>query len=400
MQNLQVLGGISAAEFFADYWQKKPLLVKNAMPQVKGLLVPDEIVELAQEEGVTARLLTQQGAQNEQWRVKNSPLTGKDFKKLPPLWTLLVQALDHFSPEIAQLWQHFDFIPQWRRDDIMVSYAPKGGSVGRHYDQYDVFLVQSYGTRRWQLGQYCTPETELLPNQPLRLLADMDVQFDEILEPGDLLYVPPTLSHYGVAEDNCLTLSFGFRMPDKTQLLDDFTDHLLSKPDTQIPVPDLANRTIQSAGEVSSTDLAMLKQQVIQLLQNTSYFDEAALSLLTETKYPDSLPENEALSTQELQELLQEGAIIQREPATRLLYRHADNAQLEFWAQGEPLDVPTHLAPVLKRLADGEVLNLQSFTTQDLDSDSDLNTSENTQQLLAMFCHLYEDAIVLIQIPE
>lgn len=399
MQNLQVLGGISAAEFFAEYWQKKPLLVKNALPEVKGLLVPDDILELAQEEGVTARLLTQQGAQNEQWRVKNSPLTAKDFKKLPPLWTLLVQALDHFSPDIAQLWQHFDFIPQWRRDDIMVSYAPKGGSVGRHFDQYDVFLVQAYGKRRWQLGQYCTPDCELIPNQPLRLLPDMNVDFDEILEPGDLLYVPPTLSHYGVAEDNCLTLSFGFRMPDRTQLLDDFTDHLLSKPDTQIPVPDLATRSIQDAGEVSATDLAMLKQQVMQLLQNTSYFDEAALSLLTESKYPDSLPENEALSTQELGELLQEGAIIQREPATRLLYRYADNKELEFWAQGEKLEVPAKLAPVLKRLTDGEILDLQSLNLPSSEVEN-TSTADDHQDLLAMFCDLYEDAIVLIQIPE
>jgi 50S ribosomal protein L16 3-hydroxylase len=399
MQNLQILGGISAAEFFAEYWQKKPLLVKNALPEVKGLLVPDDILELAQEEGVTARLLTQQGAQNEQWRVKNSPLTAKDFKKLPPLWTLLVQALDHFSPDIAQLWQHFDFIPQWRRDDIMVSYAPKGGSVGRHFDQYDVFLVQAYGKRRWQLGQYCTPDCELIPNQPLRLLPDMNVDFDEILEPGDLLYVPPTLSHYGVAEDNCLTLSFGFRMPDRTQLLDDFTDHLLSKPDTQIPVPDLATRSIQDAGEVSATDLAMLKQQVMQLLQNTSYFDEAALSLLTESKYPDSLPENEALSTQELGELLQEGAIIQREPATRLLYRYADNNQLEFWAQGEKLEVPAKLAPVLKRLTDGEILDLQSLNLPSPEVEN-TSTADDHQDLLAMFCDLYEDAIVLIQIPE
>ncbi|WP_034279216.1 ribosomal protein uL16 3-hydroxylase [Alkanindiges illinoisensis] len=393
MQSLQVLGGISAAEFFAEYWQKKPLLVKNALPDVKGLLVPDDILELAQEDGITARLLTQQGAQNEQWRVKNSPLNTKDFKKLPPLWTLLVQALDHFSPDIAALWQHFDFIPQWRRDDIMVSYAPKGGSVGRHYDQYDVFLVQAYGKRRWQLGQYCTPDSELIPNQPLRLLPDMDVHFDEILEPGDLLYVPPTLSHYGVAEDNCLTLSFGFRMPDSTQLLDQFTDHLLSKPDTQIPVADLAARSIQSAGEVSPTDLAMLKQQVIQLLENTSYFDEAALSLLTESKYPDSLPENDALTTAELRELLDEGAIIQREPATRLLYRPVDETQLEFWAQGEKLDVPAKLAPVLKRLADGETLNLQSLDLQ-------LTDAEITDQLLTMFCDLYEDAIVMIHIPE
>ncbi|RYZ91244.1 MAG: cupin, partial [Moraxellaceae bacterium] len=210
-QGLSVLGGISAEQFFAEYWQKKPLLVRNALPEVVGLLVPQDIMELAQEEVVTARLLTQQGAQNEQWRVKNSPFSGKDFKKLPPLWTLLVQALDHFSPEVAQLWQQFDFIPQWRRDDIMVSYAPKGGSVGRHYDQYDVFLVQGFGSRRWQLGQYCSPDCELIPNQPLRLLPEIDVWFDEVLQPGDLLYVPPTLAHYGVAQDDCLTFSFGFR---------------------------------------------------------------------------------------------------------------------------------------------------------------------------------------------
>lgn len=393
MQNVEVLGGISVSEFFAEYWQKKPLLVKNALPDVKGLLVPDDILELAQEEGVTARLLTQQGASNEQWRVKNSPLNAKDFKKLPPLWTLLVQAVDHFSPDIARLWQHFDFIPEWRRDDIMVSYAPKGGSVGRHYDQYDVFLVQGYGKRRWQLGQYCKPDCELLPNQPLRLLPDMDVHFDEILEPGDLLYVPPTLSHYGVAEDNCLTLSFGFRMPDSTQLLDQFTDHLIDKPNIQIPVTDLATRSIQSAGEVSPADLLLLKQQVLQLLESTSYFDEAALSLLTESKYPDSVPENETLTPQELCELINSGATIQREPATRLLYRYADN-QLEFWAQGESLDIPADYAPLLKRLADGEILDGQALNA------GNMNLTDSNQELLALLCQLYEDAIILIHVTD
>ncbi|RYD70408.1 MAG: cupin domain-containing protein, partial [Sphingobacteriales bacterium] len=141
MQKLQVLGGISAEEFLGEYWQKKPLLVRNAMPDIKDLLEPDDIFELAVENGVSARLLTQHGDNHEQWQVKNSPLTEQDLKSVPELWTLLIQAVDHFSPDIANLWQHFNFIPQWRRDDIMVSYAPKGGSVGKHYDQYDVFLV-------------------------------------------------------------------------------------------------------------------------------------------------------------------------------------------------------------------------------------------------------------------
>jgi 50S ribosomal protein L16 3-hydroxylase len=361
-QGLSVLGGISAEQFFAEYWQKKPLLVRNALPQVVGLLVPQDIMELAQEEVVTARLLTQQGAQNEQWRVKNSPFTGKDFKKLPPLWTLLVQALDHFSPEVAQLWQQFDFIPQWRRDDIMVSYAPKGGSVGRHYDQYDVFLVQCFGSRRWQLGQYCSPDCELIANQPLRLLPEIDVWFDEVLQPGDLLYVPPTLAHYGVAQDDCLTFSFGFRMPSAAQLLEEFTDELLNGADAiQIPVPDVAARPLQSAGLVAAQDLNLLKQHLMQMMQDPLAFEQAALRLLSESKYPDSLPENESLTLDELKELLQSGATIIREPAVKLLYQQNDSGQVTFWAMGEPLELNESIKPVLKALADGATLDQSSI---------------------------------------
>lgn len=382
-QGLSVLGGISAEQFFAEYWQKKPLLVRNALPQVVGLLVPQDIMELAQEEVVTARLLTQQGAQNEQWRVKNSPFTGKDFKKLPPLWTLLVQALDHFSPEVAQLWQQFDFIPQWRRDDIMVSYAPKGGSVGRHYDQYDVFLVQGFGSRRWQLGQYCSPDCELIANQPLRLLPEIDVWFDEVLQPGDLLYVPPTLAHYGVAQDDCLTFSFGFRMPSAAQLLEEFTDELLNGADAiQIPVPDVAARPLQSAGLVAAQDLNLLKQHLMQMMQDPLAFEQAALRLLSESKYPDSLPENESLTLDELKQLLQSGATIMREPAVKLLYQQDDSGQVTFWALGEPLELNESIKPLLKALADGATLDQSSIAL--------------TEDNLATLCQLHADAIILI----
>lgn len=380
---LSVLGGISAEQFFAEYWQKKPLLVRNALPQVVGLLVPQDIMELAQEEVVTARLLTQQGAQNEQWRLKNSPFTAKDFKKLPPLWTLLVQALDHFSPEVAQLWQQFDFIPQWRRDDIMVSYAPKGGSVGRHYDQYDVFLVQGFGARRWQLGQYCSPDCELIPNQPLRLLPEIDVWFDEVLQPGDLLYVPPTLAHYGVAENDCLTFSFGFRMPSAAQLLEEFSDELLNGADTiQIPVPDVTARPLQSAGLVAAQDLELLKQHLMQMMQDPLAFEQAALRLLSESKYPDSLPENESLTPDELKQLLESGATVMREPAVKLLYQQDDCGQMTFWALGEPLELNESIEPLLKALADGLTLDQSSIAL--------------TEDHLVTLCQLHADAIILI----
>ncbi len=381
MQKLQVLGGISAEQFLAEYWQKKPLLVKNAMPEIKDLLEPDDIFELAVENGVTARLITQHGEQHNQWKVKNSPLTAQDLKNVPAFWTLLIQAVDHFSPDIANLWQHFGFIPQWRRDDIMVSYAPKGGSVGRHYDQYDVFLVQGYGSRRWQLGQYCAPDCEVLADQPLRLLPQMDICFDEVLEPGDLLYVPPALAHYGVAQDDCLTFSFGFRMPNATQIMDELTDQLLDKTAVQIPVADHSPRQLQAAGEVTQQDIALLKQQLIELIKNSAYLDDAVLGLLSESKYADTLPENETFTPAEMLELLREGATIQREPAARLLYAYKQDL-LQFWALGEPLTVNAEFASVLKQLADGAILQAD---------DIDL-TPANIEQL----CQLYSDSILLI----
>lgn len=237
-QPLTILGGITAEQFLNEYWQKKPLLVRGALPEIANILEPNDVMELALEDNVSARLIKQKDRDPNQWSVKSSPLTKSDFQKMPKLWTLLVQAVDHYSMDLAELWQRFSFIPQWRRDDIMVSYAPKGGSVGKHFDFYDVFLVQGYGHRRWQLGQMCDADTAFVPNQPLKLLPDMDINFDEVLAPGDLLYVPPGLSHYGVAEDDCLTFSFGFRMPNVANMMDrvsdQFADNALRKIHWQI----------------------------------------------------------------------------------------------------------------------------------------------------------------------
>lgn len=383
--NLDVLGGISAEQFFAEYWQKKPLLVRNAIPDISDMLEPEDILGLAQQEGVTARLLTQHGQQHEQWKLKRSPLSQKDFSKLSGYWTLLVQAVDHFSADIAGLWQHFDFIPQWRRDDIMVSYAPKGGSVGRHFDQYDVFLVQGYGERRWQLGQYCDENTQFIPNQPLRLLSDMTVFFDEVLSPGDLLYVPPKLSHYGVAENDCLTFSFGFRMPNAAQLLDQLTDQLLQDQSIQTPVSDLHPRPLQAAGEVNVQDIHWLKQQLIDRIQQGTYFEQALLGILSDSKYPDSLPENEELSIDALRDILAEGGSVQREPAARLLYLTQGDQQ-QFWALGEVIECAAAQQPLLKQLADGAVLSADDF--------------ELSEDNLTLLSQLYTSAILLIDQPD
>ena len=365
-QSLDVLGGITAEQFLAEYWQKKPLLVRNAMPEIAGLLEPDDVLELALDENVTARLIKQKDRDPNQWSVKSSPLLKADFQKMPKLWTLLVQAVDHYSFDLSELWKKFPFIPQWRRDDIMVSYAPQGGSVGKHFDFYDVFLVQGYGQRRWQLGQMCNAETEFVPGQPLKLLPEMDVNFDEVLAPGDLLYVPPGLSHYGLAEDDCLTFSFGFRMPNVSDMMDRVGDKFAENEVLRNPLTDIIRDQISAAGEVTANELEYLKSKIMEQLHNSNVLEDAIMSLMSEPKYPENIPEAEEIGTGDLEEALDQGYSIMLEPASRLLYTEEDD-EILFWGNGEGLCVSEAFAEKLKLIANGEsvMLNLD-FADEDM----------------------------------
>ncbi|MCU4323559.1 ribosomal protein uL16 3-hydroxylase [Acinetobacter schindleri] len=365
-QPLDVLGGITAEQFLAEYWQKKPLLVRNAMPEIAGLLEPDDVMELALDENVTARLIKQKDRDPNQWSVKSSPLLKADFQKMPKLWTLLVQAVDHYSFDLSELWKKFPFIPQWRRDDIMVSYAPQGGSVGKHFDFYDVFLVQGYGHRRWQLGQMCNAETEFVPGQPLKLLPEIDVNFDEVLAPGDLLYVPPGLSHYGVAEDDCLTFSFGFRMPNISDMMDRVGDKFAENEVLRNPLTDIIRDQISAAGEVAANELEYLKSKIMEQLHNSNVLEDAIMSLMSEPKYPENIPEAEEIGTGDLEEALDQGYSIMLEPASRLLYTEEDD-EILFWGNGEGLCISEAFAEKLKLIANGEsvMLNLD-FADEDM----------------------------------
>lgn len=354
-QPLDVLGGITAEQFLSEYWQKKPLLVRNAMPEIASLLEPNDVMELALEEHVTARLIKQKDRDPNQWSVKSSPLLKADFQKMPKLWTLLVQAVDHYSFDLSALWKKFPFIPQWRRDDIMVSYAPQGGSVGKHFDFYDVFLLQGYGHRRWQLGQMCDTETPFVPGQPLKLLPEIEVDFDEVLAPGDLLYVPPGLAHYGVAEDDCLTYSFGFRMPNISDMMDRVGDKFSENETLRNPLLDIIRDQVGAIGEVSSNELEYLKEHIMQQLHNSNVLEDAIMSLMSEPKYPENLPEAEEIGTGDLEEALDQGYSLMLEPASRLLYTETDGDVL-FWANGEGVCISETFTAKLKQLADGEAL--------------------------------------------
>ncbi|ENX45302.1 hypothetical protein F886_02083 [Acinetobacter sp. NIPH 542] len=381
---LAVLGGITAEQFLAEYWQKKPLLVRNGLPEIVGLLEPQDVQELALEEHASARLIRQKDKNPNEWHVKSSPLTKGDFQKLPKLWTLLVQAVDHYSFDLSELWKKFPFIPQWRRDDIMVSYAPKGGSVGKHFDFYDVFLVQGHGHRRWQLGQMCDANTTFVPNQPLKLLPEIDVQFDEILAPGDLLYVPPGMAHYGVAEDDCLTFSFGFRMPNVAGMMERISDQFSANSLLQNPVVDIARKQMSQIGEINASELSHLKDLVLAQLQDSAALDAAIMSYMSEPKYPDNIPEADEIEADDLKEILHEGYEVLLEPASRLLYTEK-NGTLNFWGNGEALFIAESFEQKLKAIANGESLAF----------DSQFNNDETLENV----AHLLNESILMLLPP-
>ena len=206
--------------FLREHWQKKPMLIRNALPDWCNPLDPEDLAGLACEEEIESRLIIRK---DESWKLEHGPFTEKRFGKLGKKpWTLLVQAVDHFVPEVAALIAPFRFVPNWRIDDVMVSYASDQGGVGPHFDQYDVFLVQGLGRRRWQIGPVCDAQTPLLPHDDIRLLASFEATDEWVLEPGDILYVPPGFAHDGVAlGDDCMTYTIGFRSPSRNELIED-----------------------------------------------------------------------------------------------------------------------------------------------------------------------------------
>ena len=370
---------ITPEQFLSDYWQKKPLLIKQGLPQLIGMFEPEDILGLAIDEDATARLLTQAASKQEgqpQWQLKKNPLTEADFDNLPEQWSVLVQNLEQWSPELGALWQALDFIPQWQRDDIMVSYAPKGGSVGKHYDDYDVFLAQGFGSRRWQLGKFCDEQTQFVADEPIRLFDDMgEIIFDEILEAGDVLYVPPKLAHFGVAQDDCLTFSFGCRRPNLMQIIDSLAD--IATNDSALFIPMLLPQAMQASGELKTDSIEAIKIQLLQLLQSErgdTIIRQAVSEVVSKRQYDVLVPE-ESMNTDEMIAALATGATLQADYSNRLLYTQTDN-DIVLYANGQRLDDlhETSIA-LLVRLSNGEHLSLDDM--EGIDPDEVMEWLEN-----------------------
>lgn len=320
--------------FLRDTWQKRPLLIRNPWTRWANPLEPEELAGLACEADVESRLIVATGDGLERLKVEPGPIPDARFGKLGKQpWTLLVNAVDHHVPEVAALIAPFRFVPNWRIDDVMVSYAIEGGGVGPHFDQYDVFLVQGLGKRRWQIGAMCDAASELLPHDDLRLLANFDATEEWVLEPGDILYVPPGIAHNGVgASDDCMTYSVGFRAPSRSELIAHYADDVLGRLDDDDRYADPDLRRQGNPGEISAEALDRLQAMVMDALGDRDAFARWFGGYVSTPKYPevDWAPED-AVGVEELRAMLAVDGTLVRNPASRFSFvRQSEGAVLLF----------------------------------------------------------------------
>jgi 50S ribosomal protein L16 3-hydroxylase len=215
-----IFNKISISKFMQQYWQKKPLLIRAAFPDFKDFLSRDKIISWACQDDAQARLISFKKT----WNLQDGPFTKKDFKKIQGHWTLLVQGINHCEDKGDALLKNFNFIPYSRLDDLMVSYAPNGGGVGPHFDSYDVFLLQGSGQRKWQIAK--NKNFTLIPDIPLKIIENFTATDEWVLNPGDMLYLPPNYAHNGIAVGDSITYSIGFRAPSSQEIANEFLNYL------------------------------------------------------------------------------------------------------------------------------------------------------------------------------
>lgn len=328
-QPLTHLGEMPIEHFLRDYWQKKPLLIRNALPGFASPLDGDELAGLALEEEVESRLVLERG--ETPWELRHGPFDEETFATLPEShWTLLVQAVDQWVPEVYELLQHFRFIPNWRLDDIMISYAPDQGSVGPHFDYYDVFLLQGTGKRRWRIGQTCDVHSEHVPGTPLHILKEFNGTEEWVLEPGDMLYIPPGVAHWGIAEGESITYSIGFRAPSHADILCELTHDVSERltNDQRFSDPELQPQ--QNPGEISSAALENLKQ-ILHAHLTDENLAEWFGKYMTERKYVEDTEPSEPMDPDEWQSAMrEENLLLWRHPAARFAYHLAPQQTLLF----------------------------------------------------------------------
>lgn len=350
-------GKLTADTFLSEYWQRKPVLIRQGLPDFTDPLSPEELAGLACEAELESRLVF---TKPKRYTLQTSPFTEDDFTSLPANnWTLLVQAVDQFIPEVKALLNSVGFLPSWRLDDVMVSYATKGGGVGPHFDYYDVFLIQGQGSRVWRTGQHCSSQDLLRTDSGLKLLSEFRTESEWTLHSGDILYVPPGIAHWGISEDNSLSYSIGFRAPSLADMLLGYSDELADQctPDQRYQDPPLHPTPL--SGEIDQAALASARTSLLSLLQNDTALMQWFGTAVTQPRNPAAIQPRKKLTDSMLQ-----APSYSLNPASRLAWHRQANTLYVFTDGGcEQFRYSAALAALLQKLAGpGGRIATASFT--------------------------------------
>jgi len=354
--------GMSPARFLRDYWQKRPLLIRGAFPGFVSPITPDDLAGLSCEEGTLGRLI-QYDRQRDHWQVQSGPFAESAFSGLGKHdWTLLVQDVDKWDADIRALLAHFTFLPRWRLDDIMVSFAAPGGSVGAHVDQYDVFLLQAHGERRWLIDAGQSPPLDFRIDTELKLLREFHPTHDWVLAPGDMLYLPPNVPHHGIAETPCLTFSFGMRAPSVAELMGDWVDSMIAEADENLRYTDPDLTPPRDISEIDASAITRVLTALNTLRMNDpdrlgdwfGRFITTYRSSGTPAADPDLLPWDA------VQEYLEhKTASLHRHPMARMAWRRAARGA-RLYVSGQEYPLPIKDA---RLIANAEQLDQQALST-------------------------------------
>ncbi|MDX1548023.1 MAG: cupin domain-containing protein, partial [Rhodothermales bacterium] len=332
-----LLGGLTPEAFLREYWQQKPLLVRGAWPGFTSPLAPEELAGLACEDDVTSRLLLERGGDGP-WQMRFGPFDPDDFAALPAShWTLLVQEVDRLVPDVADVLDAFRFLPNWRIDDVQISYAPPEGNAGAHLDNYDVFLLQGLGRRRWRYGAAPIPpdEERYVPDLDVRLLAGFEAAHEAVLEPGDLLYLPPRVAHHGVALDACMTYSIGFRAPTQAELLEGFAAFAADAADPHARYADPALDRPTHVGDLPAPTRRAIRDLLRRALADDDAIDRWFGRYVTEPRRGlYAAPLGEPVEPGELAAMLAEGLRLRRAAVAAFAFFEEDGGGARLFAGG------------------------------------------------------------------
>jgi 50S ribosomal protein L16 3-hydroxylase len=349
-----VLGKLSQREFLAKYWQKKPLLMKRAFSPMPELITPDEVAGLSCDPRIESRLILEKGGKAP-WELRRGPFKPSLFSKLPKKhWTILVNGVDRFVPSLNGFLDNFSFIPFWRIDDVMISVAYDKGNVGAHVDNYDVFLVQGAGKREWMIEDKPVLEDDFVPGLPIRLLRKFKPTHRWVLEPGDILYLPPRFPHHGIAQgDRCMTISVGFRAPSINELINGIVTDALARNDDSVRYGDPELQP-QAPGEIPKETIHKIRTILSKELLSEERIGEWLGRYVSESYTDVKLQAaRKLLSAAALRAQLKGAEAVIRAEGARCVYMQGKRkGDVTFYADGERLELSGSAAQVAISIAD------------------------------------------------